>query len=153
VEAVLLGPDGPGAPAVLDALATCVAQVRRVGPRPGAPATAGTAALREALASCRAAGVLAATRLTRLDPRVALALLALVPAVGGPDAVAVEGPAGPDPRLAFYAVRLLPEVERRLARPGGGAEPGAPDAALAELLVDARALLIPAPELAPLGWG
>jgi molybdopterin-guanine dinucleotide biosynthesis protein A len=70
-----------------------------------------------ALAACESSAVLvAACDLPDIDPRVLLALLALVPAEGGADVVAPLGPRGPEPLLAVYRPRLLPELERRIAR-------------------------------------
>jgi molybdopterin-guanine dinucleotide biosynthesis protein A len=70
-----------------------------------------------ALAACEAGAVLvAACDLPEVDPRVLLALLALAPVENGADVVAPLGPRGPEPLLAIYRPRLLPEIERRIAR-------------------------------------
>ena len=76
--------------------------------------------------------------LVQLDPRVALALLALAPADGGADAIAPLGPRGPEPLLAIYRPRLLPELERRIARG---------ELRLQALLRDVGALFVPEADL------
>jgi molybdopterin-guanine dinucleotide biosynthesis protein A len=119
----------PLARRVADVLGACVARVRLVGKsgelpalgletivdrHPGRAPLIGVAA---ALAACEASGVLvAACDLVHLDARVALALLALAPVEGSADAIAPLGPNGPEPLLAIYRPRLLPELERRIAR-------------------------------------
>jgi molybdopterin-guanine dinucleotide biosynthesis protein A len=70
-----------------------------------------------ALAACRAHAVLvAACDLPDLEPAVALALLALMPASGGPEIVALLGPKGPEPLLAIYRRDLLGAVQERIER-------------------------------------
>ena len=73
-----------------------------------------------------------------VSPRLVLALLALFPAVDGPDIVAPAGPRGLEPLLAVYRPTLLPEVERRIA---------AGDLALQALLRDSNTLAVPESEL------
>lgn len=73
--------------------------------------------LEAALGACEASAVLvAAGDLPEVDPRVLLALLALVPEGAGPDVVAPCGPRGPEPLLAVYRPRILPEVRARIER-------------------------------------
>jgi molybdopterin-guanine dinucleotide biosynthesis protein A len=68
-----------------------------------------------ALRACEASAVLVAScDIPELDPRVVLALLALVPAEGGADVVAPRTRSGPEPLLAVYRPRILPAVERRI---------------------------------------
>jgi molybdopterin-guanine dinucleotide biosynthesis protein A len=143
-----------GAPLALraaHALAACVARVRLVA-RPDArpelgfaciddrhPVRAPLVGVHAALAACEASAVLvAACDLPDLDPRVLLALLALAPVEGGADVVAPLGPRGPEPLLAIYRPRLLPEIERRIA---------AGDFALQALLRDVDTLLVPESDL------
>lgn len=98
-----------------------------------------------ALAACEASAVLvAACDLPEIDPRVLLALLALAPAQGGADIVAPLGPRGPEPLLAIYRPRLLPELERRIARG---------ELALQALLRDVNTLFIPEADLRALDPG
>lgn len=92
-----------------------------------------------ALAACEASAVLvAACDLPDVDPRVLLALLALVPAEGGADVVAPLGPRGPEPLLAVYRPRILPELERRIARG---------ELALQALLRDVKTVFVPEADL------
>jgi molybdenum cofactor guanylyltransferase len=141
----------PLARRVADALGTCVARVRLVGKADALPALglevvadrhpirAAMVGVAAALAACEASAVLvAACDLVHLDPRIVLALLALAPVDGAADAIAPLGPRGPEPLLAIYRPRLLPEVERRIARG---------DLALQSLLRDASTLLIPEADL------
>src|SRR5262249_31295526 len=58
--------------------------------------------------------LVAACDMPLLSPELLLGLLALVPTHGGPDIVAPLGPNGPEPLLAIYRPRLLPEIERRI---------------------------------------
>jgi molybdopterin-guanine dinucleotide biosynthesis protein A len=68
-----------------------------------------------ALRACAAEAVLvAACDLPDLHPRFLLALLAHVPASGGPEVVVPRGPRGPEPLIAVYRKALLPELERRI---------------------------------------
>ncbi len=77
-----------------------------------APIVGIAAALRAA--ACEAV-LIAACDLPGLHPRFLLALLAHVPAAGGPEIVAPVGPNGPEPLIAVYRSALLPEIERRIA--------------------------------------
>jgi molybdopterin-guanine dinucleotide biosynthesis protein A len=136
---------------VADALGACVERVRIVL-RPDAPnptdleriddlrgARAPIVGLHAALRACEASAVLvAACDIPELDPRVVLALLALVPAQGGAEVVAPRTRTGPEPLLAVYRPRLLPALERRI-------DEGA--LALHELLEGLETLFIPAEEL------
>lgn len=136
---------------VARALEACVARVRIVArtdalPELGYaciedrhPARAPLVGVHAALAACEASAVLvAACDLPDVDPRVLLALLALVPVEGGADVVAPLGPRGPEPLLAVYRPRLLPEIERRIARG---------DLALQALLRDVDTLFVPEADL------
>jgi molybdopterin-guanine dinucleotide biosynthesis protein A len=141
----------PLARRVAGALGECLARVRLVakqGELPALgldvivdrhPARAPMVGVAAALAACEASAVLvAACDLVHLDPRVVLALLALAPVDGKADAIAPLGPNGPEPLLAVYRPRLLPELERRIAR----------DAlSLQALLRDATTLFIPEGDL------
>ncbi len=114
---------------VAQALGACFARVRVVL-RPGAPSPvaleriddrrelrAPIVGIEAALSACEASAVLvAACDLPEIDPRVVLALAALVPAEGGADVVAPRGPRGPEPLLAIWRPRVLPEVARRIER-------------------------------------
>lgn len=141
----------PLARRVADALGACLARVRLVGkagelPALGLdtivdrhPARAPLVGVAAALAACEASAVLvAACDLVHLDSRVVLALLALAPVDGSADVIAPLGPRGPEPLLAIYRPRLLPELERRIAR----AELG-----LQALLRDVSTLFIPEADL------
>jgi molybdopterin-guanine dinucleotide biosynthesis protein A len=136
---------------VARALGACVERVRLVGKDPALrvlglelvldrhPERAPIVGIAAALAGCEAPALLvAACDLVHLDPRVVLALLALVPAEGGADAVAPVGPRGPEPLLAVYRPRLLPELERRIARG---------ELRLQALLRDIGALFVPEDDL------
>jgi len=117
----------PLAQRVADVLGSCVSRVRLVM-RPGSeppldlpcivdqrPEHAAMVGVHAALVACESAAVLvAACDLPEIDPRVVLALLALVPAQAGPDVVAPLGPGGYEPLLAVYRPRVLPEMERRI---------------------------------------
>ena len=112
---------------VARALETCLSTVRIVL-RPGVEPPLDLDVIRDlhetrapivgvhaALAACEACAVLvAACDLPELDPRVALALVALAPAEGGADIVAPVGPTGPEPLFAVYRPALLPELEQRI---------------------------------------
>ena len=150
-KATLLYDGVPLALRVARALGACVERVRLVGRDPalGAlglellpdrhPARAPMVGIAAALAACEASAVLVgACDLVQLDPRVALALLALAPADGGADAIAPLGPRGPEPLLASYRPRLLPELERRIARG---------ELRLQALLRDVGALFVPEADL------
>jgi len=141
----------PLARRVANALGECVARVRLVGkagelPALGLdtvvdrhPARAPLVGVAAALAACEASAVLvAACDLVHLDPRIVLALLALAPVDGAADVVAPLGPRGPEPLLAVYRPRLLPELERRISRDQLG---------LQSLLRDASTLFIPEADL------
>jgi molybdopterin-guanine dinucleotide biosynthesis protein A len=92
-----------------------------------------------ALAACEASAMLVcACDLPSIDPRVLLALLALAPAQDGADVVAPLGPRGPEPLVAIYRPRLLPELERRIARG---------ELALQALLRDVNTLFVPEADL------
>jgi molybdopterin-guanine dinucleotide biosynthesis protein len=119
----------PLARRVAEALGTCLSRVRLVAKdeslavlgfevivdrHPEHAAMVGVAA---ALAASAAPAVfVAACDLPWADPRVALALLALAPVDGTADVIAPLGPHGPEPLFAIYRARLLPELERRIAR-------------------------------------
>ncbi len=114
---------------VARALGACVARVRLVL-RPEAespldlariddrrPERAPIVGLEAALGACEASAVLvAACDLPQIEPRLLLALLALCPAEGGPDAIVPSGPRGPEPLLAIYRPRVLPELRARIER-------------------------------------
>ncbi len=132
---------------VAGALAECVERVRvviRPGDAPPVavpviedahPARAPMVGVCAALRACEASAVLvAACDLPEVDVRCLLALLALVPARGGPDVVAPLGPKGPEPLLAVYRPELLAEIERRIA---------ADQLSLQALIRDADTLLVP----------
>ena len=151
-DKALLAYDGvPLALRVARALAACVERVRFVArsdalPQLGLPCIVDRHAERAplvgiaaALSACDASAVLvAACDLPDVDPRVLLALLALAPAEGGADIVAPLGPRGPEPLLAIYRPRLLPELERRIARG---------ELALQALLREANTLFVPEADL------
>ena len=141
----------PLARRVANALGECLARVRLVGKPSELPALgletiedrhperAALVGVAAALAACEASAVLvAACDLVHLDPRVVLALLALAPVDGKADVIAPLGPRGPEPLLAIYRPRLLPELELRIA---------ARDFALQKLLRDTHTLLIPEADL------
>ncbi len=136
---------------VAHALQACVARVRLVArpdeaPELGIPCIvdrhperAPLVGIAAALEACEASAVLVcACDLPSVDPRVLLALLALAPAQDGADVVAPLGPRGPEPLLAIYRPRLLPEIERRIARR---------DFALQGLLRDVNTLFVPEADL------
>lgn len=119
----------PLAAHVARALGACLERVRVVV-RPGDPSPldleridderevrAPIVGVEAALAACEASAVLvAACDLPDVDPRVLLALLALVPEQGGRDVVAPCSARGPEPLLAVYRPRILPEVRARIER-------------------------------------
>lgn len=119
----------PLAERVATALGACLARVRVVV-RPDAPLPvdleriddrrelrAPIVGIEAALEACEASAVLvAACDLPELDPRVLLALLALVPTEGGADVVAPRSVRGPEPLLAVYRPRVLPEIRARIER-------------------------------------
>jgi molybdopterin-guanine dinucleotide biosynthesis protein A len=81
------------------------------------PEQAAMVGVAAALAASSAPAVfVAACDLPFADPRVALALLALAPVDGTADVIAPAGPHGVEPLFAIYRTRLLPELERRIAR-------------------------------------
>lgn len=137
----------PLAARVARALGACFARVSIVL-RAGAPAPidlprvddryaerAAIVGVHAALAAARAPAVLvAACDLPEVEPALVLALAALAPAEGGADVVVPVGPRGPEPLLAVYRPRILPEIERRISR-------GA--LALHELLAAVEALAVP----------
>lgn len=141
----------PLAERVARALGACVARVRVVV-RPGAPLPvdleriedrrelrAPIVGVEAALEACEASAVLvAACDMPELDPRVLLALLALVPTEGGADVVAPQTARGPEPLLAVYRPRILPEVRARIERG---------DPALHALLAAVDTLYVPEMEL------
>lgn len=141
----------PLAQHVADALSACLARVRIVL-RPGAPspvpleriddlreARAPLVGIEAALRACEASAVLvAACDLPRLEPRLLLALLALVPAEGGADVVAPRSERGPEPLLAVYRPRILSEVTARIERG---------ELALHALLAAVDTLYVPAEQL------
>ncbi len=136
---------------VANALGACLARVRFVA-RPGEQPELGLECIVDrheqraplvgiaaALAAAEASAVLvAACDLPEIDPRVLLALLALAPAEGGADVVAPLGPRGAEPLLAIYRPRLLPELERRIAKG---------ELALQALLRDANTVFVPEADL------
>lgn len=150
-KATLVHDGVPLALRVAAVLGTCVERVRCVA-RPGLlpgldlpcvvdrhEVRAPIVGVAAALAACEASAVLvAACDLPDLDPRVLLALLALVPMEGGADVVAPLGPRGPEPLLAIYRPRLLPELERRISRG---------ELALRALLRDVNTLFVPEADL------
>jgi molybdopterin-guanine dinucleotide biosynthesis protein A len=92
-----------------------------------------------ALVACRAHAVLvAACDLPELQPSVVLALLALMPAEGGPEIVAPLGPHGPEPLLAVYRRDLLGPVQACIARG---------ELSLQDLIRARRSVLVPAQSL------
>lgn len=141
----------PLAARVARALGACVERVRIVL-RPGAlaplalpriddrrPERAPIVGIEAALAACEASAVLvAACDLPELEPRLVLALLALCPAEGGPDAIVPRGPRGPEPLLAIYRPRILPAVSAQIERA---------DLSLQTLLASIDALFVPEPDL------
>jgi molybdopterin-guanine dinucleotide biosynthesis protein A len=151
-EKATLAWDGvPLAERVARALGACFARVRVVL-RPGAPSPlaleriddrrdlrAPIVGIEAALAACEACAVLvAACDLPQIDPRLVLALAALVPVLGGADVVAPRGPRGPEPLLAIWRPRVLPEVTRRIERG---------DLSLQSLLAALDTLYVPEPDL------
>ncbi|HTO09650.1 MAG TPA: molybdenum cofactor guanylyltransferase [Myxococcota bacterium] len=136
---------------VANALGRCLGRVRLVAKddalralgrdvivdrHPERAALVGVAA---ALAACEAPAVLvAACDLPHLDPRVVLALCALAPVDGPADVIAPVGAHGPEPLCAIYRARLLPELERRIARG---------EFALQALLRDSACTLVPEADL------
>ncbi len=136
---------------VADVLSQCVERVRLVT-RPGAPPPleleciedryperAPIVGIHAALMACESSAVLvAACDLPQIDPRVVLALLAMVPGADAHEIVAPLGPRGPEPLLAVYRPQLLPEVTRRI-------EAGA--LALMPLLRESRTLFLPEEDL------
>ncbi len=141
----------PLAQRVADVLSICVARVRLVS-RPGSgaplpleciedryPLRAPLVGIHAALSACETSAVLiAACDLPQIDPRVVLALLALVPAADGHEIVAPVGATGPEPLLAVYRPSLLPEITRRIE---------ARELALRPLVRHARSLLVPEADL------
>jgi len=136
---------------VAGALGECLVRVRLVGK--GAelaalglevvpdrhPARAPLVGVVAALAACEAsAAFVAACDLVHLDPRVVLALCALVPADGGADVVAPLGPRGPEPLCAVWRPRVLPVLERRIAQE---------DFRLQTLLAELDTLFVPEADL------
>jgi molybdopterin-guanine dinucleotide biosynthesis protein A len=114
---------------VVRALAACVERVRIVlRPEAESPLAleriddvraerAPIVGLEAALAACEASALLvAACDLPEIEPRLLLALLALCPAEGGPDAIVPCGPKGPEPLLAIYRPRILPALRTRIER-------------------------------------
>jgi molybdopterin-guanine dinucleotide biosynthesis protein A len=136
---------------VVRALAACVERVRIVL-RPEAesplaleriddvrPERAPIVGIEAALAACESSAVLvAACDLPEIEPRLLLALLALCPAEGGPDAIVPCGPKGPEPLLAIYRPRILPALRERIARG---------DLSLQRLLASIEVLLVPEADL------
>jgi molybdopterin-guanine dinucleotide biosynthesis protein A len=136
---------------VATALGTCLERVRCVArpgelPELGLPCIvdrhterAPLVGIAAALSACEASAVLvAACDLPDIDPRVLLELLALAPTEAGADIVAPLGARGPEPLLAIYRPRLLPELERRIARG---------ELALQALLRDVNTLYVPEADL------
>ncbi len=136
---------------VAQALGACFARVRVVI-RPGMPAPLALPAIEDrhaergamvgiaaALAAAEAPWVaVAACDLPFIEPAVLLALAALAPVDSEHDVVAPLGARGPEPLLALYRKRLLPELERRIA---------AGQLALHALLQPPRLLAVPERDL------
>ena len=146
---------------VADGLGACVRQVRLVI-RPGdeppldlpciensgrhrAPIEGIHAALR----ACGSAAVMIARwDLPQIDPRLILALLALVPAEGGFDIVAPQLSGRFEPLFAVYRPRILSEIEARIAAGALGLQEllgavdtlGVPEAELRRIDPDLRCL-------------
>jgi molybdopterin-guanine dinucleotide biosynthesis protein A len=143
----------PMAERVADALAACVTPVRVVV-RPGQAVPvdlpriedrlevrAPVSGIHAALQACRASAVLvAACDVPELAPAFLLALLALVPARGGPDAVVPEGDDGPEPLVAVYRPAVIPTIEARVDRG---------DLSLRGLLDEIDTLRVPVEQLRP----
>ena len=141
----------PLAERVASALADCVERVRFVV-RPGGSAPPGIERIEDAhdtraplvglcaaLRACESSAVLVtACDMPLLAPELLLGLLALVPVQGGADVVAPLGPHGPEPLLAVYRPRLVPEIERRIAAGALG---------LRDLLDAVDTLLVPEADL------
>lgn len=119
----------PMAERVARALASCVTLVRvvvRPGQRPPVAlppiedrleVRAPVSGIHAALQACRASAVVVAPcDVPELVPSFLLALLALVPAHGGPDAVVPEGEDGPEPLVAVYRPAVIPAIEARVDR-------------------------------------
>ncbi len=137
---------------VASVLGECVERVRLVG-RPGSEVPtdlpwiedrdeirAPLIGIHAALSACEASAVLVcACDMPLIDPRLVFSLLGLVTASDdGAAIVAPEGPRGPEPLLAIYKPRLLPEIERRIA---------AKELQLMALLRDSDTLLVPESDL------
>ena len=132
---------------VASALGACFARVRVVV-RPGTRAPLALPAIEDrhhergamvgiaaALAAADAPWVaVAACDMPFVEPAVLLALCALAPVDSEHDIVAPLGARGPEPLLALYRKRLLPELERRIA---------AGELALHALLQPPRLLAVP----------
>lgn len=133
------------------ALGRCFSRVRVVI-RPGTPVPLELPAIEDrhaergamvgiaaALAAADAPWVaVAACDLPFVEPALLLALAALAPIDSEHDIVAPLGARGPEPLLALYRKRLLPELERRIA---------AGTLALHELLQPPRLLAVPEADL------
>jgi hypothetical protein len=107
VEAAVLvrGSDRAAVRRIRAALESCVASVREVG---GASLLD---ALRAALEGCRAHALLAASEsLGDLEPRAALALIAGMPARGGPELIAFEREGRVDLRIVLVRADLLERI-------------------------------------------
>jgi hypothetical protein len=107
VEAVLLvsGRDPRAVERIRAALAACVERVTL------SRAEAPLAALCSALSTCRAHALLAASEeLGDLEPRAALALIAGMPARGGPELVAFERGGRADLRLVLVRADVLERI-------------------------------------------
>jgi hypothetical protein len=110
VEAAVLaaGPDLAAAGRIRDALAACVERVALV------ERAATLEAACAALGDCRACALLVASdELGDLTPRAALALIAGMPARGGPELVAFERDGKPDLRLALIRADALGHIRER----------------------------------------
>jgi molybdopterin-guanine dinucleotide biosynthesis protein A len=150
-KAALIWDGRPLAERVASALGDCVERVRFVV-RPGGSAPAGLERIEDAhetraplvglcaaLRACEAPAVLVtACDMPLLSRELLLGLLALVPTQGGSDVVAPLGPNGPEPLLAVYRPRLVPEIERRIA---------ADQLSLRDLLAGVDTLFVPEPDL------
>jgi molybdopterin-guanine dinucleotide biosynthesis protein A len=117
----------PMAQTVAAVLGRCVREVRVVLRRgleapPGLPRIddlypqrAPIVGIHAALRACDVSGTLVtACDLPEIDPRLILALLAAWPVSGAPDILAPSSARGPEPLLAIYHPRLIPELEERI---------------------------------------
>lgn len=121
IEAAVIaaGPDFAAAHRIRDALTACV---ERVVLRESAHSIEAVCA---ALEDCKASALLVASdELGDLEPRAALALIAGMPARGGPQLVAFERGGKPDLRLALYRADMSQDLRAHPDLVGGLAAPG-----------------------------